>query len=416
MMNVSVLTLLSASALFAADEQQLALALRAQTDFQRVALSPAPQLHDTNVCIQSEAAMVAVATAEEAPLYHLRKGYCTLAASTITQEANGYLQAAWAFDQGIAAWPARNLALAKKRPAEPLPSVFPILAAVSRLKGGQGDVKPIAGAVGARVCNDSMTTPQTCDAIIQTGREWLAWSALQRNDFDAAAREIPTTSIAWAAWVAGKRAFSFANYAEAVTSYKRAVEAWNALAQPGASMPLSERFGPPVNLSESLAELGGAQLLAGDSAGALATLNQAVRRDGSNARALYLRARAQDAAGHTDQAIADYNLAARNALAKTSDEASGDAHVYRGIAFYRRKEFTKAEDEFNNALSFEIAPATRADAVAWRRLSAVAGGSCEVGRKYLEEALPAVSPFFPRDEARATIRACTPVSTAQRSQ
>jgi tetratricopeptide (TPR) repeat protein len=171
-----------------------------------------------------------------------------------------------------------------------------------------------------------------------------------------------------------------------------------------------------VNMSDALAELGGAQLLAGDPAGALTTLNQAVRRDSTNARALYFRARAQDAAGRTEAAIADYNLAARNALAKASDAASGEAHLYRGISLYRRKDFTKAEDEFSNALNFEISPAIRADAVAWRRLSAVAGGSCEVGRKYLEEALPSVSPYFPRDEARATMRSCTPISTAQRSQ
>jgi tetratricopeptide (TPR) repeat protein len=178
---------------------------------------------------------------------------------------------------------------------------------------------------------------------------------------------------------------------------------------------MRERLGPPIDLSASYAELGGSQLLAGDAAGALATLNQSLRYDSTNARALFLRARAQDAAGRTDAAIADYALAARNALAKANEGSSGEAHVYRGISFYRRKDFTRAEDEFNNALSFEIDPAMRADAVAWRRLAAVAAGSCEVGRKYLEEALPAVSPFFPREEARATMSSCA-TSTAQRSR
>jgi tetratricopeptide (TPR) repeat protein len=181
-------------------------------------------------------------------------------------------------------------------------------------------------------------------------------------------------------------------------------------------MAMRERLGPPVDLSAAYTELGGAQLLASDPTGALASLNQAVRSDSTNARALFLRARAQDAAGRTDAAIADYGLAARNALAKAGEGASGEAHVYRGISFYRRRDFARAEDEFNNALSFEIDPALRADAVAWRRLAAVASGSCEAGRRYLEEALPAASPFFPREEARATIASCSTTSAAQRSR
>ena len=59
-----------------------------------------------------------------------------------------------------------------------------------------------------------------------------------------------------------------------------------------------------------------------------------------------------------------------------------------------------------SALNFAIAAPLRADAVAWRRLSAVAGGSCDAGRRYLEEALPAASPYFPRQEARDAMAAC----------
>jgi hypothetical protein len=62
----------------------------------------------------------------------------------------------------------------------------------------------------------------------------------------------------------------------------------------------------------------------------------------------------------TDAAIADYGLAARNALAKADEGASGDAHVYRGISFYRRKDFARAE--FTNA--GRDRPSLRADAVA----------------------------------------------------
>jgi tetratricopeptide (TPR) repeat protein len=413
-MNVALLTLLSATALFAADEARLALLLRAQTDFGRVISAPAPTLHDTNICIQTQAALIPVATAEEAPIFQFRKGYCTLAASAITKEPNGFLQAAFAFEQAIAAWPARSVFLIKKTPAEPLPSVLPVLASIARLSAGRGDAKPIADAMRTRVCNDALTTPQMCESILQAGREWLGWTALQRDDVDTAAREFPATSTAWTSWVAAKRSFRYNLYAEAVTDYRRAVDAWEA--QFRASRPLRERLGPPVDLSGAYAELGGAQLLARDASGALTSLNQAVRHNSANARALFLRARARDAAGQPDAAIADYSLAARNALAKANDGAPGEAHIYRGISFYRRKDFARAEDEFINALNFEIAPAMRADAVAWRRLAAVASGSCEVGRKYLEEAMPTASPFFPRDEARATMAACSSSTAAQRSR
>ena len=414
MMNVGILTLLTATVLCAADEERLALVLRAQTDFERVVLSPAASLHDTNVCVQTQASVIPIATPEEAPVFQFRKGYCALAASLVTKEPNGYLQAAWAFDQAIAAWPARNLFFAKKRPPEPLPSILPVLASVARLKAGKGDVKQIADAVNARVCNDALIATNACDGILQAGREWLGWDALQRADFDSAAREFPATAAAWKSWVDGKRAFRDRRYPDAVTAYRRSVEAWETRSKN--SMPMRERLGPPVDLSVAYTELGGAQLLAAKPADALVSLNQAVRYDSTNARALFLRARAQDAAGRTDAAIADYGLAARSALAKTNEGASAEAHVYRGIAFYRRKDFARAEDEFTNALNFEIDPAVRADAVAWRRLAAVASGSCEAGRKYLEEALPAASPFFPREEARATIASCGTASTAQRSR
>jgi hypothetical protein len=412
-MNVGLLTLLSATVLFAADEARLALVQRAQTDFGRVISAPAPTLHDTNICIQTQAALIPVATAEEAPIFQFRKGYCTLAASAITKEPNGFLQAAFAFDRAIAAWPARSVFLIKKVQPEPLPSVLPVLASIARFSAGKGDAKPIADAVAVPVCNDALTTPQVCASILQAGREWLAWAALQKNDLDTAARELPATSTAWKSWVAGKRAFRYNLYADAVTDYRRAVDAWEAQFR-AATKPL--RLGPPVDLSAAYAELGGAQLLAGDAPGALTTLNQAVRHDSTNARALFLRARARDAAGQSDAAIADYSLAARNALAKANEGASGEAHIYRGISLYRRKDFARAEDEFINALNFEIAPTMRADAVAWRRLASVAAGSCEVGRKYLEEALPAASPFFPREEARATMTACASSAAAQRSR
>ena len=114
-------------------------------------------------------------------------------------------------------------------------------------------------------------------------------------------------------------------------------------------------------------------------------MNQAVRRDATNARALYLRGAGEGVRGTAGRRHRRLQPGGAQRAGEGGGVRRGEAHVYRGISLYRRKEYTAAEDEFTNALNFEISAASRADAVAWRRLAAVASGSCETGRKYLEE-------------------------------
>jgi hypothetical protein len=57
-------------------------------------------------------------------------------------------------------------------------------------------------------------------------------------------------------------------------------------------------------------------------------------------------------------------------------------------------------------LNFAIPDNLRSDAAAWRHLAAVAGGSCAAEREYLESSLAAVSPYFPKQEARAAAASC----------
>jgi hypothetical protein len=265
-MNVGILTLLTATALFAADEERLALVLRAQTDFERVALAPSPQLHDANVCVQSQASVIPVATPEEAPIFQFRKGFCTLAAATITKEVNGYLPAAGGYDQASAAWTGRNALLAKKRPPEPLPSVIPVLASIARLKAGKGDAKAIEAAVASPVCSEAVSTQQTCESILLAGREWIGWSSLLREDIFTAARQFPSTSTGWTNWVGAKRAFEDRKFSDSAAAYRRAIDAWESRAK-STTTPFRERLGPPVDLSVAYSELGGAQLLAGGRVG-----------------------------------------------------------------------------------------------------------------------------------------------------
>jgi tetratricopeptide (TPR) repeat protein len=121
---------------------------------------------------------------------------------------------------------------------------------------------------------------------------------------------------------------------------------------------------------------------------------------------MYLRALAKEKMGDAEGALTDYNLASRAAFAGAKDLASGEAHLYRGILFYRRKDFTQAEEEFSSALNLEVSGDLGKDAAAWRHLSAVAAGSCAASREHLERSLLSVSPYFPKDEARAAIASC----------
>jgi tetratricopeptide (TPR) repeat protein len=200
--------------------------------------------------------------------------------------------------------------------------------------------------------------------------------------------------------------------------YRRALDTWLP-EQRDQSASVRERLEPTPNIPESLMELGGAQLLSGDLTAARASLDAALKADPALARAAYLRARVDEMGGNPAQAIAEYNLASRTAFANAKELASGEAHLYRGILMYRRKDYGHAEDEFASALNFEIPSLLRPDAVAWRHMAAVAGGSCGASRHFLEDSLATVSPYFPKDEARAVAATCPltgPATTARLDQ
>jgi tetratricopeptide (TPR) repeat protein len=244
------------------------------------------------------------------------------------------------------------------------------------------------------------------------GRQWLGWLALRNDNAPGAARELAGAEASgWAAWASGKKAFRDHQYAEAAVQYRHAAEVWEAAKQRTAPSWI-ERLGPPVDLQAAYRELGSAELLAGHAQAAIDSFSLALKDQAPDARVLYLRARAKEFLGQAESAQTDYSLASRTAFAADGG-TSGEAHLYRGILFYRRKDFVHAEDEFSSALNFEIAAPLRADASAWRQLAAVASGSCGASRVNLEKVLPEVSPYFPRDEARTRLNACATTSSAR---
>jgi tetratricopeptide (TPR) repeat protein len=390
--------------LSAADERQLALALKAQSDFDRVQLSARPPLADAETCQQSEAAALAWSLPEDQSTLHFRKGWCALAAAVATANQNEFANAAAEFEQGVAAWPARSRRNPKKVAPEPLNSGLRVLVAIARLQTGVEFGPGLAEALNSPNCASNVMTAEFCGRMLDTGRLWMGWIALRDGRLEEAARLVAASpDSGWSQWVQGRRSFDVGSYSEAAANYAKAIDIWKAeWPQP----TLVRALGPRPTVSVALADLGGAQLLAGDLANAIRTLDSAIKADGSQARAFFLRARAKELVGQGDAALGDYNLAARTAFAGAKDLASGEAHLYRGILMYRRKDFAHAEDEFATALNFEIAPPLRADASAWRHLAAVADGGCGSARESLEDSMSRVSPFFPKSEARSLASAC----------
>ena len=410
-MRYLVLILLASLAASAADEAQLALTIKAQTDFDRVQLAAVSPLHDTLACIQSQAALLPVANRVDLPLIRFRKGYCTLMGAAVSHQPADFTAAAADFDAAIAAWPLRIDKPPKGVPIEPVSSALPVLAAIARIEANPAAADSfraaLQSALAAPVCPASVMALAECQRIFQIGHQWLGWIALNNNRLDEAAREFSTAG--WPQFTAARHAFERREYGKAAGEYDEAVRVWETQAKETAP-PLIVRLGPQPDLGLALADLGGAQLLAGDPAAAIATLDDAIKRD-PHARSYYLRARAREVSGQLDAALSDYNLASRTAFAAARDNVSGEAHLYRGILFYRRKDYARAEDEFASALNFDIPSNLRPDAVAWRALAAVASGSCDASRLQLQRALPAASPYFPTDEAQSTMAGC-PSTTA----
>lgn len=411
-MRLWFLALFTALLSLAADPQQAALELRAQSDFERVSLAPSPPLADTARCLQSQAALLAVAPVSELALIHYRKGYCTLAGAD-------FAAAAAEFDKAASAWKAASSAN-RKQPEEPAPSALPVLAAVARLKSGaagsaaENAEADLAVALTRPVCSATLMPIRACEADLVTGHEWLGWLDRSRDNLVAAAREFSQTSnTAWQQWVVGRQAFEDRRYAQAAAAYRRAAEEWDRQRNQAAPS-INDELRPQPDMGEALTDWGAAQLLAGDATAAIATLDRAVKTAPAMARAYYLRARAKELADREAAALADYSLASRTAFAEASDLASGEAHLYRGILFYRRKEIQRAEGEFTSALNFSIPSRLHADAEAWRYLAAVVSGSCEASRESLARALGTVSPFFPEQEARDAMAACPAATAASR--
>jgi tetratricopeptide (TPR) repeat protein len=415
-MKACALALLATSTLLASDHRPQALALKAQTDFERVASALRPRIPDAEVCVQSQVAALAVSPPEERSLLYYRTGYCAFAGAEVTGNAREFLAAVESFDKAIEAWPARIRKNAKHAPPEPVFGALRVFAAIARLhgavetEGAAAARREIAAALDSPSCTSNLMPAAFCAEVLAGGAQWLGWMALRENQLDVAARRFSQApGSGWSEWVQGRREFDRARFGTAAAQYAQAIDEWKRIWQ-GEGPTLPQALAPRPQFPSALADWGAARLLAGDLPGAILTLDASIQADSASPYALFLRARAKELAGQEDAALADYNLASRTAFAAAVDLASGEAHLYRGIVLYRRQDFARAEEEFASALNFEMTGALRPDARAWRHLAGVAGGSCGAARQSLSLALATVSPFFPKDEARSRDSACDAAS------
>jgi tetratricopeptide (TPR) repeat protein len=372
--SICLFVVISSATSFAADKEHLAILASAQAAFDQVERVSSPPLADASACVQAQAAMLSVALPAEESELHYRKGFCELAVAAMTHAQSTFADAAAELDRGDAA----------------------MLAWLARRAGNLPEEAN---------WNPAGSCPKSCEPLVAVAKLWKGWIAWNAGDVDAAAVQFDAQpNSGWPDYADGMRAFRGGRYKESVARYRQALQIWTQN-QEEKEPPLTARLGPPEDIPQLRTDLGGAQILAGDPAGAIATLDRALEA-APGARAYFLRARAKELSGQLEAALADYNLASRAAFADARDLASGEAHLYRGIVLYRRKDYVRAEAEFASALNFQIGPTLRPDASAWRHLSAVASGSCGASREYLERSLASVSPYFPKAEAEAIAAGC----------
>ena len=408
-MRAYVLVFWFAAVASAADDNLIALALRAQTDFDRVELSAKPALPETMACVQSQAMVLPVTRPPELSLIYYRKGFCELLGAWITNNRQEYRSAARDFEKAIETWPERT-----KRSAviPPVSSGLRILMDGARLLAdGNSDpriTRDLDEAVGQPACAASEMPASKCYALVDVGKLWMGWIANREGRLGDAARafdEFGTTG--WRELVTGRLAMSANKYQDAAALFRLAVDRF--AHQPRAGL---------TALRRAASRSGGRSLPSGpspvrskDYAGVIASMDEVVKLRPENARAMFVRGRAREKLGQPG--LADFELASRTAFANSKcSRRGGQAHLYRGVTLFRRQDYARAEQEFASALNFDSGVATN-DATAWRYMAAVSAGACGPSATLLEQSLDRVSSYFPKDEAAALLKKCPPRSISE---
>jgi tetratricopeptide (TPR) repeat protein len=322
--------------------------------------------------------------------------------ANITKNQKEFRGAAHDFEKAIAAWPDR---VKRGTPVPPVSSGLRVLAdAAHLLADGNSDPRvnqDLEDAVELPACSAGDMPVSNCQAIVDLGKLWLGWIANREVRLADGARMFASFGdTGWPSLVAGRQAMDARRFPQAVEAFHRAVEKFSQRSTVG----LAGMFGPHPDLADAWFRLGSAQFEAKDYTSAVISLDHASKLRPEDSRAIFVRARARELLGQSG--LADYDLASRTAFANVNAPgAGGQAHLYRGLAYYRRGDYTRAEQEFSSSLNFDSGWAKN-DAIAWRHMAAVANGACGTSVAMLRDSLGHVSDYFPMNEATALMRNC----------
>jgi lipoprotein NlpI len=395
-----------AGAIAFGQSQSPAIASKARLDFEKVDAEPIPTIQDTMSCMQSNAAAVMVARVEERYLPFYRKGYCELFGALVNGNSDTFQAASKDFTEAIANWP-------RKLAARP-PAGLRALAAIAKLEQGRtadsypDTIRDLEAVTGDPGCEPTpVMSASFCAALVDTARVWLGWFAWRKNEFDQAARILqPVPGSVMSLWVAGRLAQrDQKRQDEAASLYEKALKAL-AASEKAANPDVLTLLGPKIESSDIHYQAGLLEYSRQRYDAAITHFDAVWKTSPQNSYAIFLRARSKDALRLAQPALADYALAAQTARAGNDASWSvGQAYFQRGLLFYQAKDYARAQGEFASALSARLTEVTPADVIAWRAMTAVAGGACQ-SSDALESAAKSASSQFPKAQAEALIFDC----------
>ena len=363
------------STVCAADPQQLALALKAESEFDQVQLAPTPRLADTGDCaFNRQAAMIPVSAPEDAPSLYFRRGYCGLAGAALTGDRREYLATPLPISTARSSLAGRKRKLARSRrrtrfrlaTADPSPHWRDLTP--HRTKHGRAAARQeIDAALAAPVCTSNLMPPGV--------RVSVSW---------------PSGASGWAGWRSGTAIWTMPPGTSRALAIRAGPSGWrvNGNSSRGITPRPRHRKNAPWRSGRYCGRMAARSFPGGWVRSPISRRHSRTWAARSCWRATARRAivsldaslkaspenPTRSTAGPARTIWREIGTRrwpitawpARMAFAGARDLASGEAHLYRGVLLYRRKNFARAEGEFASALNFEIPDALRADARAWR--------------------------------------------------